>query len=78
MSVLVKGMDMPLGCIYCTFCSYSSERDWQGAKYCCTAPVYDAIGGDLTDLVRTMYDYGRPSRPDWCPLQEVEENDEEI
>ena len=65
MSVLIKGMGIPVNCNKCVFC-VNGFTD--------AAPMYEcaASGDDMTSVL--VDDHGKPFdfRPDWCPLIEVE------
>lgn len=69
MSVIVKGMDLPLGCCYeeyekwyghteyCPFCNHDD------VPYCILEP------NNMVD--EELLFIGIDSRPDWCPLIEI-------
>lgn len=69
MSVIVKGMDLPLGCCYeeyekwyghteyCPFCNHDD------VPYCILEP------NNMVD--EELLFIGIDSRPDWCPLTEI-------
>ena len=69
MSVIVKGMDLPLGCCYeeyekwyghteyCPFCNHDD------VPYCIFEP------NNMVD--EELLFIGIDSRPDWCPLTEI-------
>lgn len=64
MSVLIKGMGIPVNCNKCVFC-VNGFTD--------AAPMYEcaASGDDMTSVL--VEEHGKPFdfRPDWCPLIEV-------
>ena len=63
MSILVKGMEMPIDCGVCDFVSGLICPD---GVYLCQAPTDKKTNSiDVTDYV------DNESRPDWCPLVEV-------
>ena len=67
MSVLIKGIEMPKSCLDCP-CSLNLFF----CKVCCGRAVTDR-----TSII-TKNDVITVSRPDWCPLVEVpEEEDKE-
>lgn len=60
MSILIKGMDMPKACYYCQFLWFKTPDEEGGEGMC-----------DLLEKwVAEVCD-----RPDWCPLEEVTEDD---
>ena len=62
MSVIVRGMEMPKGCAKCPYCN----RQWGDPK--CHAKSFKGrrMGQKL---------YLDSRRQDWCPLEEVKEDD---
>lgn len=63
-------MDMPKGCFYCD-CHYEKDYDYrykiEGEKCC----------GIKNINIDDFCDYVNPRKPDWCPLKEMPEKQDE-
>jgi len=59
MSAIIKGMEIPVNCFNCSFCTTISDclRIWVVCK--------------AKDLAIDDQDAVKAGRPDWCPLEEV-------
>lgn len=69
MSVIVKGMDLPLGCCY------EEYEKWYGHTEYCPFCNHDDVPYCILELNHMVFEELHfieiDSRPDWCPLIEI-------
>lgn len=73
MSKSVLVMDTPENCYDCPFgTEYCGDSEYEG---CCE--LAECLDSDMRLITEEHYDYESESRPEWCPLKPLPEEDHE-
>lgn len=73
MSKSVLVIDTPENCYDCPFgTDYCGDSEYEG---CCE--LAECLDSDMRLITEEHYDYESESRPDWCPLKPLPEEDYE-